>query len=374
MQYKKLAGKKKWFYGLAAIAVMICITGSLLWKENRRVQPAADTNIPLVRTAIVSAAGGASTYTYPGEVRGRYESQLAFQVSGKIVKRNVDSGSVVQAGDVLMQLDSQDFQQTVNRSSAQLAAAQAQLHLAESNLNRYRQLYDQAAVSRSQLDQYQNAYDVALAAVRQAAAQDEQGSNQLGYTLLYADRPGVIAAVNAETGQVINAGQAVLTIVQEGEREIEISVPENRLEELYQSTGCRVTFWALPNVSIDGRIREVAPVASAATRTYKVRITLVQPPVGVKLGMTAAVTVITKGHQAAVTTIPLAALYQTGDTPGVWVVRDNVVMLRRVTVDISGNDTIQVLAGLQPGETIVTAGVHKLREGQLIRIAGGDRS
>jgi RND family efflux transporter MFP subunit len=373
LQCEKLARKKKWYYGLATVAVIVCLIGSVLWKETRRVQPATGTNIPLVRIVTVSVAEKSLVYTYPGEVRGRYERQLAFQVGGKIIKRSVDLGSAIQAGDVLMQLDLKDLQQTVNSNSALLAAAQAQLQLAESNLNRYRQLYVQDAVSRAQLDQYQNADDVARAAVRQAAAQDELGSNKLEYALLVADQPGVIAAISAETGQVVSAGQTVLTIVQDGEREIEISVPENRLEELRQTTQCQVTFWALPNVSVDGRIREIAPMANAITRTYKVRVTLIKPPTEIKLGMTAAVTVATAGQQAAAATIPLSALYYTGDGPGVWVVKNNAVMLRPVTVGIVDNDTIQVLAGLQSGEIIVTAGVHKLREGQQVHPADGER-
>ncbi|WP_051171807.1 efflux RND transporter periplasmic adaptor subunit [Sporomusa ovata] len=354
-------------------AVIICIVGSVLWQVNHRVMSTPDTKIPLVRTATVNAAGMSSTYTYSGEVRGRYESQLPFQVGGKIVKRNVELGSAVQTDEILMQLDPQDFRQTANSNSAQLAATQAQLTLAESNLSRYRQLYAQAAVSRAQLDQYQNAYDVALAAVRQATAQYEQGANKLEYTRLYADQPGVIAAINAEIGQVVSAGQTVLTIVRDGQREIEISVPENRLEELRQASQCKVAFWALPNVIVTGSIREIAPMASPTTRTYKVRISLVNPPPEVKLGMTAAVTVAAAGQQATAITIPRSALYQTGDVPGVWVVKNNIVSLRPVTVGVGSNDTIPVLAGLQSGETIVTTGVHKLRERQQIRLANGDR-
>lgn len=173
--------KKKLYYGITAAIVMIGIIGGVLWKENHQAKPVVE-DIPLVRTATINAAGAAQNYTYSGEVRGRYESQLAFQVGGKIIKRYVELGSTVKAGDVLMQIDPRDVQQTVNSALAQVYAAESQLKLAESNLNRYRQLYAQNAISRAQLDQYQNAYDVAVAAVRQASAQYAQGANQLDYT------------------------------------------------------------------------------------------------------------------------------------------------------------------------------------------------
>ncbi|MDF2572963.1 MAG: efflux transporter, family, subunit, partial [Sporomusa sp.] len=166
--YLKTISKKKISYALAA--AVLCLAGILFWKAHS--QPAATVEtIPLVRTAVVGAAVGLENYTYAGEVRGRYESQLAFQVTGKIIKRNVQLGSVVNSGDVLFQIDPKDLNQTVSSSSAQVYSAQSQLKLAESNLQRYRQLYAQSAISRAQLDQYENAYEVAQAAVQQASAQ-----------------------------------------------------------------------------------------------------------------------------------------------------------------------------------------------------------
>lgn len=373
MQYRIPTGRNKWYYGLAAAAVILGLAGGVLWQTKPQADPAAGTNAPLVRTARVHAEGMIPAYAYPGEVRGRYESELAFRVSGKIITRSVNLGEEVQAGAVLMELDPQDVEQLVTSNAAQLAAAEAQLELAASNLNRYRQLYAEAAVSRAQLDQYQSVYDVAQAAVRQASAQYVQGANQLDYSRLAANAAGVVSHISAEAGQVVSAGQAVLTLVQDGEREVEINVPEHRLEELRRADRCEITFWALPAVRVEGRIREIAPAASAITRTYKVRITLIKPPPAVKLGMTANVKVAAAGEQAPAVTIPASALYQTGDTPGVWVVQDNAVSLRSVTVGVCGNDAVQVLDGLQPGETIVTAGVHKLREGQAVRPSGGDQ-
>ncbi|HMM22347.1 MAG TPA: efflux RND transporter periplasmic adaptor subunit [Selenomonadales bacterium] len=368
----ELSGKKKLYYSLIAVAVGLCITGAGIWKFHGRPQAEVE-DIPLVRTAVVGATNAPQSYLYSGEVRGRYESQLAFQVTGKIIKRNVELGSTVKAGDILMQLDPRDLQQTVNSTSAQVYSAESQLKLAESNLRRYRQLYAQNAISRAQLDQYENAYEVAQAAVRQAAAQHAQGASQLDYSLLHADKDGVIAAIAAEAGQVVSAGQTVITIVQEGEREVEISVPENRMEEIRNAKQLTVTFWALPQVTAEGKVREVAPMADATTRTYKVRISLVNPSPQLKLGMTAGVSLTgAGGPNQAVTMVPLSAIYQTNDTPHVWVIADHVAALRPVQVGIFGNAQVQIVAGLKPGETIVTAGVHKLREGQTVRLAEGD--
>ncbi len=266
-----------------------------------------------------------------------------------------------------MKIDAKDIQQTVNISSAQVFSAESQLQLAQTNLERYRTLFEQGAISRAQLDQYQNAYEVALAAVQQSAAQYTQGTNQLGYSTLVADSGGIISSINAEAGQVVSAGQTVLTLVKEGEREVEINVPENRVDELRKAEQIRVNFWALPNIVVEGKVREISPIADKVSRTYKVRISLINPSPDINLGMTANVSVSQTGGQQA-TYIPLSAVYQTGDTPNVWVITNDTVMLRPIKVGAFGDNKVQVLEGLQDGDIIVTAGVQKLHEGQKVRI------
>ena len=354
---------------LCLLIVLAC--GSWQWYSHTQAK-SANQHVVLVRAQIVGNKNSRQQFTYSGEVHGRVESQLAFQVGGKIVKRNVELGSRVSAGDILLQIDPKDILQTVNSSSAQVSSAQAHLRLAESNLRRYRQLYEQEAVSRAQYDQYINAYEAALAASRQASSQYSQGANQLDYSSLRASAAGIVSAINAEAGQVVSAGQPILTLVQDGEREVEISVPENRVEEVRNAQQINVSFWALPEVVLEGKIREISPIADAATRTYKVRITLINPPETIKLGMTASAQIAGTGdkNQAALE-IPLSAVYQTDGSAGVWVVNNEIVSLKSITVGEFGNAKIQVLSGLTPGETIVTAGVHKLREGQRVRLAAG---
>lgn len=370
-QLNDLISKKQLYYVLAIMVLGVCIVGGVVWKAQNQTKPVVN-EMPLVQAAVVKVAESSQGYTYSGEVRGRYESQLAFQVDGKIIKRNIELGSIINAGDVLMQIDPKDIQQTVNSTSAQVYSAESQLRLAESNLNRYRQLYEQGAVGRMTYDQYASAYDVAVAALQQASAQNTQGTNKLDYSLLRADKSGIVSNISAEIGQVVSAGQTVLTIVQDGDREVEINVPENRIEELRKAQQLNVTFWALPELTITGKVREISPMADKVSRTYKVRISLVNPPQEINLGMTAAVTVNSTDNQKAAY-IPLSALYQTEDTPNVWVIQNDIVTLRPIKIDVFGDNKVKVLEGLNDGDMIVTAGVHKLQEGQKVRTAGADQ-
>ena len=316
-------------------------------------QQPAETEAPqLVRTVTVGAEAEREGSAYSGTVRGRYESALAFQAGGRITARNVQLGSVVHAGDVLMTVDPKDVVQSVYQAQAQVSAAQAQLQLAEANLARYKQLFAQDAVSAAALDQYQTAYD-------QAAS----------YTNLTADADGVVSALSGEVGQVVAAGQTVLTLVHSGELEVQIDVPENKLAEFPVGQAVTLSFWALPGQTAQGTVREVSPMADAASRTYAVRVAVPSPPEGMQLGMTASVHVSAADGSGSYT-LPLSALYQTGDAPQVWVVgKDGTLSLKTVSVEGFGDNTVAV-TGLAAGDVVVTAGVHMLREGQTVRTEG----
>ena len=353
---------------IAASCLVLIVAGSAVFFGFSAKNPEPELP-PRVRSTTIKLNNADLAAIYSGEVRGRFERALAFQVSGKIISRNVELGSKVSTGDVLMEIDPKDVQQTVNITAAQVAAAQSQLTLAESNLNRYRALFEEGAVSRAVYDQYVNAHAAAAAAARQASAQYAQGSNQLGYTALHAPSDGVISNINAEAGQVVAAGQTILTLVQDGELEIEMEAPENRYETIRNASKIQVTFWALPNRVVEGSVREMAPIADKTSRTYKVRIQLINPPSELKLGMTASVSIAAAGSQPSVL-VPLSAIYQTGAAPSVWVVKNDTATLRPVKLGAFGDGSVQVLEGLANNEVVITAGVHKLKEGQKVRLAG----
>lgn len=355
-------------YGIILLFFVICLGAGIAIKTGSAPK-AVVADIPLVRTQVVQMGDGSQSYKYAGEVRSRYESNLAFQVNGKIIKRYVDVGSIVHAGDVLMQIDPRDAQQQVDSYAAQIASVESQLRLAESTLARCKKLYEAGALSKADLDTSQDAYDRASAGLNQLRALHNVYQNQLDYTSLRADRDGVVTGVFAEVGQVVvsmAAAQTVVTIAQNQALEVEVNVPENRIEDLTKAKQIKVSFWALPNISLDGQTREIAPMADPVSRTFKVRITLLNPPPEVKLGMTSNVLFNSPEDSSAGAVIPLSAVYQTGDTPSVWVVNGDTVKLKKVKIESYQDDQVRVSEGLSEGDLIVTAGVHKLHEGQRI--------
>ena len=333
-------------------------------------EAAPEQKLPLVRTQTVGVGGAARSAEYAGSVHGRYEKNMAFQVGGQIIERAVQLGDRVTAGTVMMRIDPKDVAQKTSAADAQAESAAAQLSLAETNLARYRELYAAQAVAAAVLDQYQVSYDAALAAYQTAAAQAVQAHNALSYTELTADADGVVSGLTAEAGQVVAAGQTVLTFVESGELEVETNVPENRLPDIAVGNDVEVSFWAMEGVKTRGVIREIAPMADKSTRTYKVRVSVPAPPAGMALGMTASVRVTgakTGGAAKTAAKLPLSAIYQTGDKPCVWLVKDGKVTLREISVESFGaNDAL--VQGLESGDVVVTAGVHKLHEGEEVRL------
>jgi len=358
--------KKRFFLILGVI--LIVVIGGRIFNDIFNTKTVAKT-IPIVRTITVGSSSTVNVFQYPGEVRGRYESNLAFQVAGKIVSRSVNLGDSVTAGQVLMQIDSKDIVQTVNASFAALNSAQSQYELATKNAQRYQELYSSGAVSKETAEQYENTANAALASVQQAQAQLTGNNHQLEYTQLVADHDGVIAAINGEIGMVVAAGTSMVTLVQDGPREIQIFIPENQLGNIHSGQPVQVDFWALNSVKVNGTISEIAPMADSITRTYKVRVALSNMPEQVKLGMTAKV-ILNTGNSTDVV-IPSSAIYQTGDKPNVWLVVDKHVQLVPIEISKYRDNDVVVKSGLKNGDIVVSGGITKLTANDEVRLEDG---
>lgn len=331
-----------------------------------RSEPPAAPPRPVV-TVVATPSAGAEVAVYSGEVRARHEADLAFRVPGKIVARYVDVGATVKKGTPLARLDPADAELNVAAARSALAAAETELAFARAELERYATLLEKQFISRAVYDQKLNAYNAAKARHDQARAQLAVVENQAAYTTLVADQDGVVTAVNAEAGQVVAAGQPVVRIARPEEKEVAVSIPETRLDELREKAQeILVRTVAEPERVHRGRVREIAPAADPVTRTFAVRVTILDPAPGVALGMTANVVFV--GAGAGGVALPLTAIYRKDDRPAVWVVdrETQTVRLQPVVVAQYREDAAIVASGLAGGERVVAAGVNKLVEGQRV--------
>jgi multidrug efflux system membrane fusion protein len=327
------------------------------------------------RSALVAHPQSADTLhaeVYSGDVHARYESQLGFRVAGKIRARLVDVGAHVQAGQALAELDPLDLNLQVASAQATLSSAQANRDLAQAERNRYHALLDKHFISQTQFDTQENTLKAAQAQVAQAQVAQAQAAlavarNQSEYTTLRADHAGIITAINAETGQVVASGQSVAALARDGAIEVEIAVPENRVADYRVDTPAVLESWADAGTRLSGHVREIAPEADRVTRTYRVRVSLDDAAPALKFGQTARV-YFASSEQAQQQMIPLSALYEHTGQAAVWIVDPQTHQVRLAPVEVASyrEQGVVVSSGVDSRQWIVTAGVHKLRDGQTI--------
>jgi RND family efflux transporter MFP subunit len=344
---------------LAALALTVSAcqdhTASAALKPERPVQ--------VQRVAFAEAE---ATREFVGVVRARHETDLAFRVAGKIVARTVNVGDRVRAGDVVARLDAQDLALQVQSAEAELAAATSSLAQAASDLERYTTLKNRGYASVAEFDRKKAAKDEADGRLERARRSLDIARNQFAYAELKADVDGVITATLAEPGQVVAVGQAVARLAQRGEKEAVVALPESFLAEARRSRAT-VRLWSDPDRRFPARLRELAPQADAASRTFAARFTIADADEAVALGMTATVTLARAGD-APIARLPLGAVINRGTGPLVYVVDDNATLVRRpVSIGALTEDAVVVTAGLHEGDRVVTLGVHKLDPGTKVR-------
>ncbi len=354
----------------APFTLVVVVFAGVMTGCSKPAPPPED--IRPVRVMTVAAARSSAVAEFAGEVRPRIESRVGFQVAGRITERKVDVGARVTAGQVLAVLDASDYQLSAEAARAQLAAAQVDRDQQRVDYKRFVDLNKQGFISGAELERRKALLDAAEARYTSAAAQAAVSGNQARYAELRAPDSGVVTAVDAEVGQVVAAGQSVVRVAQTTEKEVLIGIPENRLEALRNIRDVRVSMWAGAE-SLRGRVREIAPLAEAATRTYPARITLLNAPPNVALGMTATVR-FEAPLPTPILALPLQALLKDTDGTYVWKLDRAAMTVNRSKVEIinaAGNDVV-VRSGVTPGDVIVTAGVHLLKDGQKVKLLDAD--
>jgi RND family efflux transporter MFP subunit len=326
---------------------------------------------PLV-ALVLHPDGSPTANSLPGQVQARYSTPLSFRVPGKLVERRVRLGDTVKAGQILAMLDQADLRNDLATARAQLEAAEHRLAFAKQQLDRDRAQAQANLIAAAQLEQTQDAYASAVAQRDSAHAQAALVGDRLRYATLVADHDGVITLEDADTGQNVQAGQAVYHLDWTGDVDIVCDAPEAALGSLTVGSTASVSLPAVPGQTFEARVREVSPAADPQSRTWRVKLTLAAPSPKVRMGMTASITFDAAGDPPAghPFKLPVTALFHNGEAPAVWVVRkgSDTLELRSVTVDRYDERTISVASGLHDGDRVVVQGVHAVSAGQHVQV------
>jgi membrane fusion protein, multidrug efflux system len=409
-----------------AVATALAMTGCHAGKVAS-APPAVVVALPVHPDA--GTAGGLAI-RYPVEVAARYSNPMSFRVPGKVIERKVRIGDAVKNGEVVARLDPVDAEKQAASAQAALDAAEHRLVFAKQQLDRDTAQAAQNLIAANQLEQTQDAYSAAQASREEAAAQRVVARNNLQYNTLVADHDGVITSENADTGQVVAAGQAVYGLAWSGDTDVTLDAAASDLERIAIGQAASVTFPALPDHSFAARVREITPAADPQSRTYRVKLTLEQPGSMVRLGMTGdavlapiegvaggesgggaggtsgaarggvpgggaggasgaaaggmpagvagAASGATRGgvfgsvvarRGAPMFTVPATAIFHKGNAPAVWVINANssTLELRPVAVRSYTDHSTIVTRGLSEGDTVVLAGVHTVYAGEKVQ-------
>ncbi|WP_064708614.1 efflux RND transporter periplasmic adaptor subunit [Rhizobium bangladeshense] len=321
-----------------------------------------------VKVVEIARAYDTRKLDYSGSVKARTEMNLGFRVAGKITERLVDIGDRVMPGDVLARVDATDYQLAVKTAEANLAAAERGVETADLANKRAEQLFDKSVAPKSQLEQAALSHDQAVSQRDAALSALDQAKNQVSYTELKAGQSGIVTSINADIGQVVGSGSPVVTVAVDGEKEVQIAVPENDIAEFKPGKAVKASFWADDGLVLDGKVREVSGSADQQSRTFAVRVSLPNDP-RVLLGMTATIEADVNNGSSYVS-IPLSALAEKDGKQIVWTVdRDTATVHGRAikVADFTG-DGVHVTEGLDSGDLIVAAGTQFMSENLKVKV------
>jgi membrane fusion protein, multidrug efflux system len=354
----------------APLMVVAAATLALAGCHAGKVASAPPTVVVALPVHPDAGSAGGDAVRYPVEVAARYSNPMSFRVPGKLIERKVRIGDSVKKGEVIARLDPVDAQKQAASAKAAMEAAEHRFVFAQQQLDRDNAQAQQNLIATNQLEQTQDAFIAAQSGRDQAAAQLVVARNNLEYNSLVADHDGVITSENADTGQVVAAGQAVYGLAWSGDTDVTLDAAASDLARIAIGQAASVTFPALPGKSFDARVREITPSADPQSRTYRVKLTLAQP--GQRLGMTGDATLQPPalpagGAAAANFTVPSTAIFHQGNSPAVWVLNaNNVLELRSVTVRSYSDHSTVVSGGLRDGDVVVLAGVHTVYAGERV--------
>ena len=210
---------------VASLSLALLLTGGASPPPSPDVRP--------VRTIVAKPAHEGESVSLTGHIRARTEESLAFRIDGRMIARKVDVGAIIKPGDLVAELDPQPKQDALRSAQAALAAAQASLHEAANNLERQRTLVGQGWSTRVQFDATEKAFLSAKAAVDSDAAQlHDRPKTSSATPSCWRMSSGAVIATGAEAGEVVRAGQMIVTVAHNDGADAVFDVPASLLRQV----------------------------------------------------------------------------------------------------------------------------------------------
>jgi RND family efflux transporter MFP subunit len=356
-----LASYSRLLAGVTLAAMAIALAGC-----NDKVAEKAVPSRPVL-VATVHYEPESPERSFVGTIKPRIETDMGFRVPGKVAKRLVEVGQTVDVGQPLATLDEVDLKLQAEQAEAEFRAATGVLAQAGAAETRAKDLRVKGWTTDAQLDQSKAAADEARARLNRAERSVELTNNSLSYATLVADSRGVVTATLIDAGQVVASGQTAVRVARFAEKEAVVAIPETLIGRAKDGVAS-VTLWSEPNRKYAAKLREIAPSADPATRTYLAKFSLPDAGETVSLGMTATLT-LADAATSRVARLPLSALFSQGADPSLYIVDDKgEAGLKPVTVKSYETNDVVISGGVDEGDRVVVLGVQKLDPAQKVRV------
>lgn len=325
--------------------------------------------LTLVQTQVAQLANYAPIVAFTGEIKARVQSDLSFRISGRVVERNAEVSAHVTSDMALAKIDPELQLADLKAASATVEAAQAQFRQASSSFERQKTLLVRGFTTRREYDQNEEAYRTAQGSLDAAKAQRAMAEDQLSYTVLRPDRPGLITSRNVEVGQIVQATQTAFAIAQDGPRDVVFNVYESIFANELADNSLDMTLMSDPSVAFRGSVREISPTIDPANGTVRIKVDVDKVSPAMTLG--AAVTGIGRLKPGQFVILPWSALSSQNGKAAVWLVdaKTKTVSLAPVEIETFKTDEVVIRSGVRPGQIVVTAGAQLLRPNEAVALA-----
>jgi membrane fusion protein, multidrug efflux system len=355
-------------------AVLFFCLLAILSSCSRTEPPAKAEVVRPVRVERITLTGGNSERTFSGFTKSGKETKLSFKVAGTLKDLKLKVGDQLAKGQLIASLEAQDQSLQVQSARANVAQVEAQLRNAVAQYDRIRSLYANNNATRADLDSARTARDSAQATLSATKKQLELAQAQAGKTVLRSPVGGVVAQVNAESGENVSPGQAIVVVNSGARPEVEVAVPETLISDIKLGQQATVTVAALAAQEFPASVTEVGVTTGDTGTTYPVVVRLKEETEEIRSGMAAQVRIMQgeDGQKPRLYVDPKAVSEDLEGRHAFVAVPTDAgfarVERRPVMVEELDARGLRISKGLKPGELLITAGLTYLANGQRVRL------
>lgn len=352
--------------GAVLIMAILCLGGC----GKEEAEKEADNRLT-VETAAVTKESIRKEVTYSGTLKGADEVIVYPKVAARVVTIHLQEGDRVAKGQVIISLDTSDYDTQLTVAEATLAQAESAYENARINAERIRMLHREGAVSDQQLEQAELGLVQASSALEQARAGVQGARNLLSNCQITSPIEGVVGLIQVNEGDMVSPQVPVTVVSSTGKLAVKLNVTEGDISFIKVNDPVKVRVSSISDQEFTGRVTSVAAVAHPQFKTFPVEVTLDNPDNLLKSGMIAEVRIGTEGKDG-VLTIPRNAVVQKGARHVVFTVdEESIVHETTIEVGIQNRERVEVVKGLKLGDQVVVKGQTLLHDADKVRVAGG---